>query len=226
MWYTVRAMDLIGALQQAVVQSLVDLFEAAILWAPKFVGALVLFVFGLLLAKVARDLTRIFLDKLELDRKLNRFDVRDVLRKVGVDLSVSEVVALGVYWIVLLAFVQSAVGLLGIVFITKFIALILTYIPEIVAALLVFLAGLVIAYYVSRGVKKFTKAPHAPRLAEGIIILLTIVVAVDQLGIDVSLISKLIVAVFTGLIAALAIAFGFGGREKAKELIERYSKKQ
>ena len=70
------------------------------------------------------------LDKIQFDRRLNKFDVKSVLKKFGIDLTVSEVIALGVYWIVLLAFIQSAVGLLGIVFITKFIAIILTYIPE------------------------------------------------------------------------------------------------
>jgi len=83
----------------------------------------------------------------------------------------------------------------------------------------------VVAYYASQGVKKLTKTNYAPRITEGVIIFLTIVVAVDQLGIDVTLINKLIVAIVTGIIAALAIAFGFGGREKAKEIIDRYSKK-
>jgi len=218
-------MNLIDALQQAVVQSLVDLFEGVILWVPKLVGALVLFVFGLLLAKVARDLSGIFLDKIQFDRRLNRFDVKDVLKKVGVDLTVAEVISLGIYWIVLLAFIQSAVGLLGVVFITKFINILLTYIPELVAAMLVFLSGMVIAYYTARLVKKFTKKQYPVRAAEGIIILLTIVIAVDQLGIDVSLINKIIIVVITGIVAALAIAFGFGGREKAKQIIDQYSNK-
>lgn len=218
-------MNLIEALQQAVVQSLVDIFEGTLLWVPKLVGALVVFVFGLLLAKVARDLVGIFLDKIQFDRKLNRFEVTGVLRKAGVTLTVSEVLALGVYWIVLLAFVQSAVGLLGIVFITKFIALILTYIPEVVAALLVFLAGTVVAFYASRGIKKVTEVKYAPKLTESLIIFLTVIIAIDQLGIDVSLLNKLIATIVAGIVAALAIAFGFGGREKAKEIINKYSKK-
>jgi len=131
-----------------------------------------------------------------------------------------------VYWIVLLAFIQSAVGLLGIVFITKFIAIILTYIPEMVAALLVFLAGMVIAYYASRAVTKLTKKQYVAKVTEGLIIFFTIVIAVDQLGIDVTLINKIVINIITVIGIGFAIAFGFGGREKAKEIIDKYSDKK
>ena len=220
-------MDVIDSLQEIVSQTVVNLFEQFLLWIPNVIGAIVAFVVGLLLAHIGRDLVVLLLDKIELDRWLSRFHVNDVLKGVGIRLTFSQSVGFVVYWIVLLAFIQSAVGLLGVMFITKFINKILNFVPEMVAFVIVLVVGLTLAEFTARAVKKrFSDkiSKWVPGFVKGFIIFLAAVVAVDQLGIDVDFIAKIVANIITAVVAALAIAFGFGGKDKAKEIIERHVK--
>jgi hypothetical protein len=217
-------MNLIEALQQAVLETLVGLFESILLWIPNFLGAFVIILLGLLFAKVGRDIVELFFEKIQLDRWLTRFHINDVIKEAGIEFTVSGTAAFIIYWAILLAFIQSAVGLLGVVFVTRFIDGVFAAIPDVVAAAAVLLIGITLAQYTSRGMRRVTTWEWAPRAAKGFVILLAALIAIGQLGVNVDFIARLITNVITAATVALAIAFGFGGKDKAKELIDKYLK--
>lgn len=214
--------DLIASFQITIVNALTNIFEGVVLWVPNLLGAILMLLFGLLFAKVVRDIITLFLDTIQLDRWLSKYHVSDVVKEAGITLTISGIIEFIVYWVVLLAFIESAVGLLGIVLITNFINTLLGAVPEVTAAAVIFLIGVTIAQYAARTTQRIF---HNQTFATGIkafIIFLSALVAIDQLGIDISIIADIVTNVITAVVVALAIAFGFGGREKAKECIDRY----
>ena len=214
--------ELITSLQMTVVSALTNIFEGVVLWIPNLLGAILMFLFGLLFAKVVRDIVALFLDTIQLDRWLSKYHVSDVVKEAGITLTISGIIEFIVYWVVLLAFIESAVGLLGIVLITNFITTLLGAVPEVAAAAVILLLGITIAQYAAGATRRFFRSKSFAVGVKSVIIFLTALVAVDQLGIDISIIANIVTNVITAIVFALAIAFGFGGREKAKEFIERY----
>lgn len=214
--------DLVTAFQATIVSALTNIFEGVVLWIPNLLGAILMLLFGLLFAKVVRDIIRLFLDTIQLDRWLSKYHVSDVVKEAGITLTISAIVEFIVYWVVLLAFIESAVDLLGIVLITNFINTVLGFVPEVAAAVIILLIGVTIAQYGARNIERVIQSAHLARFIKGFIIFITVLVAVDQLGVDISIVSDIVRNVITALVLALAIAFGFGGREKAKEFVDRY----
>lgn len=127
------------------------------------------------------------------------------------------------FWVVVAAAVAIAIGLLSPGALDPVPTLVLSYLPRVLSAGLILIAGRALAAVVGRLVVRATEraAISAAPLEVGVrwaILGLAIVLALAQLGID-TVILQILVA---GLTAAVALAFGLltglGGREVAADV--------
>ena len=210
-------------------KTLQESFEASVslfmTFLPKTLGALLLLGLGIVLGKIiGAGLTRI-LEMIGLDRLLSGTGLLSLLQKTGSKRSISQIVGLLSFWLVFLLFLISAAEALNLALLSETLTALVHYLPKIGMATLILVLGLLATNFVrdiisvacdSSGIQQGTIIAQTVYIAAT---LLVIVTAINELGIDTSLLNQIIVLVIAGLIAGSALSFGFGSRSAVKNLI-------
>jgi hypothetical protein len=177
---------------------------------PNLIGALLILLLGWLLSRSVEILAARLLQTVGLDRAASRLGVADLLERADLGLTLSQLVAKLVFWLLLLTFVLSSVETLGLTAVTTTIDRLIAFIPSVIAATLIGIAGLLGARFVGSLVSSgaaaagFTSAPRLGFLAQLLISGLALVIAVEQLGVD----TEVLVVPFTVALGAAGFAVG------------------
>ena len=211
--------DLASQLQATLLTTLNDLIARL----PSVFGALLILLFGWLLARFVRSLATRLLNLL--NRTMDRLLSGRTRTVVQFSTGISGLVAEIIYWILLFVFTTLALQTAGLTAVANWLHRIVDFLPAIVTGSLILLTGYVLASLV-RGITlvaaqsaKLAEADLLSRLAQAVTLITAGVVGLDQVGVDVTFIT-IILAVSTGtLLGAFAIAFGFGARNLVSNLI-------
>jgi hypothetical protein len=203
-----------------------DAILAAFLLAiPSIVGALLLLVLGWIVAGIVGGLVTRLLRKVGLDQLATKAGITAFLQRARMKLDAAGLVGGIITWYVRLIFVVMAANAVGITAVSSVLSQIIGFIPNLLVALLIlgafaWLAGvtrnLVTGATESAGVQN---SGALATLAYATVLGFGIVAAASQIGVAATLINIL----FTGLVAAIALAFGLafglGGREEAARVL-------
>ena len=197
-------------------------FTVFFAWLPALLGALAILVIGYFVAKAVSGLIWRGLHRAGFDRTLHAGQGGNFVQKLTS--SPSKLVGTIAFWAVLLGAISLAVSVLGIEALTNFVAAIYSYLPTVLAALVIFL----VASAISAGVATLaTRAMGGTALGKIVataapILVMTIAtfMILDQLMIAESIVT----ITYAGLIGAIALgsalAFGLGGRDVAREMLQ------
>lgn len=137
-----------------------------------------------------------------------------------------------VYWTVLLFFVAAAVEALGLRAVSNFVGLVTAYLPRVLAGILILLVGLWAGEFVRLLIARATaKAQLAwgdllARFAQVMVVLIMAIIAVDELGIESTILTVTVATFFAATFGAAAIAFGLGARSSVGNILaSRYVRK-
>ena len=204
--------------RQVVVTSLTELGANIARFLPNLVGAIVLLLLGWAVSKLVEVVVRRVLTKLGLDRVASRTRVADTLRRAGVEAALSTIFARVLFWTLMLTFLLSSVETLGLTAVTSTIERLIGFLPNVLAAGLIVLFGLVLGRLARNMVSSGAAAANVPRAqrigaaAGGMVVVVVFVLALEQLGIE----TALLVTVLTVLVAAasltIGISFALGAR--------------
>jgi hypothetical protein len=193
---------------------------------PILIMVLVTLIIGGFLAYVARWLTLRLLQLARFDHLVQRTGFSSMIERTGVFRSPSDLGARfvqGLVWLFTILFALNAAGTPASVgLVTRFV----DYIPNIIAAGLVLLLGVVVSRVISRSALLAAvnaQWPGARLIAGGVRVLvmtLAVVIALEQLHIGSLPLLVAFAIVFAGIVFALAIAFGLGARDMARQWIE------
>lgn len=208
-----------------IVGSLQNLWVTVVNFLPALIGALVVFIVGLIVAAVLAKIVERVIYYLKLDSLLRKAGVETYLERANLKLNTGYFLGQLVYWFMVIAFLLAASDILRFTSLSAFLRDVLLYIPNVIVAILILLAALIVANFL----KHLTRASVATAklrygkalgtIAWWTVIIFGLLTALFQLGIATSIINTLI----TGLIAMLAIAgglaFGLGGKDYAAQLL-------
>jgi small-conductance mechanosensitive channel len=189
---------------------------------PRLGGALVLLVVGWLVARLVSAGVRRALEKLDVDALAERFGVHDALERLGMQRSLSRVLAGALRVAIRLVVVFAALSLLGLQFLSQSLNQAVLFLPNLLIAAVLLLAGLVLGGLARERVDRTAYQMDLPvplgRIAQVAVVSVFALTAAAQLAIPTSVVVLLaaIVVGATGLM--LALAFGLGGREMARAL--------
>jgi hypothetical protein len=201
------------------------------LFLPKLLAALVLLLLGFLLARLLRAGVRRGLEAMGFGRMAEKSGLEAMVRQGGVDLSLAGIIAGTVYWLVLLVVAVSAANSLGLESVAGLANKVILYLPNVVVAILVLVFGTLFARVVNRLVFAWlngAKFPGALGVSTGMeyaVQIFALFLALEQLDIGTTLLTVAFAIVFGGLVFALALAFGLGGRDWAADRIRDWSGK-
>lgn len=182
---------------------------------PNIVGAVVLLLAGWLVARLLRRWAARLMDA-SLARLLSKASTRRALERTGVRNTVPAVIGAAVFWVVIIFATAAAVEILGLPAVTNLLARLAYYIPQIVAAILIVLAGYLAGNLAYGTVSTAAASLHVAyanalgRAAQITIVLVTVVIAVDQLGIDSTFLIVTLTIILATTLGGAALAFGLG----------------
>ena len=195
-------------------------------YIPNLLGAIIIFSLGWIVAGMVKRLVLKILEVVQLEPFAEKVGVAVALKRAGTMITPSELIGEIVRWAVILIFLNPTVEILGLSQVTVVINNILAYIPSVIVAALIMMFGVIFADLTAQFVKG-TAAALGTGVANTLevvtrysILVFVFLAALSQLGIA----EQLIVTLFTGFVAMLAIAgglaFGLGGKDLAAELLE------
>jgi hypothetical protein len=186
--------------------------------------ATVVLVLGWLLALLARALVGRFVREIErlLSGRGPADDDSDELRsRHGID----QLLGRGAFYIVVLLTLMIATELLGLPVITTWLGVIAAYLPRILMGVVIVFTG-IIAGSLGRGAlaRALPATDHVDpeRLGgvmQALVVGVSVLVAIQQLGIDVGFLTTVVTIALIGFFAATALAFGFGGRTTVANIL-------
>ncbi len=201
-------------------------------YLPVLLGALVIFVIGWLVAKTLKRIVEWLLTTLHFETLAEKSGVSGAMRKGDLKMTVSQIVSGLVYWLIMIMVLVMVVNALGMPKASDILERLFAYIPRVIAAVFVLVVAMFLATFVS-GIVRTTaanaKLPH-PELLAGIcrwaIIVFAVTISLAQLGIAPIFITTTFNILLGGIVLALALAFGLGGKEAAARYLEELKQKR
>jgi len=210
---------------EALVQSWRNFASAFVLFVPRLVAATIIFGGGFVIALLVRRVVHRVLAWAHFDRLAVRMGASDMLRVA--EMPTAEVlVAKIVFWMVWIGFIVSAVDTLQFAPFQGLVGEFFRFVPRFIVALLVLALGFLVSNFLWRATLLSSVNAGLPgaRLLSGALRVLVIaigaVMALEQLGLATTVALTAFAITFGALMLGLAIAFGLGGRDAAKEMIE------
>lgn len=194
---------------------------------PNVLAMSIILLVGLVAAWSIGHVVERLLRVIGLDHLTNRLGVNAALARGGVKADPSHIVGRAAYWLVVVFTAMAALGALNLQPINQFAQSFLAYIPHLFTAALILVAGYLLSNFVSQAVLIAAVNAGLPpaRLVATCsrwgVQLVAVAMALEELGIARNIVAEGFGIVAGGVVLAMAIAFGLGAKDLAKEFLER-----
>ncbi len=199
---------------------------------PKLALAIAVLIAGWLLAKFAKFATEKALRAVNFNVLTERSGLDGFLHQGGVESDTTRILGLLIYWLVILAALIIGFNSMGLTYITGLLGQIVLFVPKVIVALLILAFGAYFARFVGNAVVTYCKniaiqdAEVLGKLAQYAIMTFVVLIALDQVNVGGDIVRESFLIILAGVVFALALAFGLGGKDAAAELIERWWPRQ
>ena len=213
--------------KRAIKEPFENLYERVLQFLPNFLTSLVLLTAGILLGCLFRIIFDKVLKAARIDRLSEKSGINELLQKGGINEPLSALLSRIFGWLIIFIFIFIALRALEVPAVLQLLERFLLYLPNVVVAALILLFGYLLSNFLGRatliasvnaGIKISGLIGKLVKLA---ILVLAITMSLEQLGIGRGTITIAFAVILGGVVLALALAFGFGGRDLAKEYLEK-----
>src|SRR5918993_4367258 len=203
------------------IESLRAGLEAFFAFIPQLIGAIVILVVGYIGAKILQAVVARVLKAVGFDGWMERGGIKQFFDRAQTRETPATVLGKLVFWFVFIITITMAADALGIQQVSQVLAQFIAYIPSIIAAILILILAALLANFLSVIVRGATDNDILANIARYAIIVYAVFAALTELGIAVQLTAPTFLIVLGAVALAAAIAFGWGGRDVAKDLVEK-----
>lgn len=213
--------------QRVIIEPFERFYEKVLQFLPNIMTSIFLIIAGIVLGAILKSVFLRFLSAINLDKLSERFGMIEVLRKSGIKEPISVLLSKIIGWITILTFIIISLRALDVPSVEQLLERFFLYLPNVFVAALILLFGYLLSNFFGRaaliavvnaGIKV---SGLIGKLVKLTIFLLAVTMALEQLGIGRGTIVIAFSIIFGGIVLALAIAFGLGGRDIAKEYLEK-----
>ena len=218
-------------MQDAIIAAATNILTRLFAFIPLLLGALIIFLFGLVLGKWTKAVIIKILAAIKLDQALRKSGLDSYLNKAEIRGKIEVFFGELVRWLIILVFSMAAVNVLGLTAVSAVLNSLLSYIPRIISAILVLTIGVLLAGLVESLIKGAVSQVHVrvgrmlAKVASYLVVVVSAMAAINELGIAQSLINTLFIGVVATLSLGIGLAIGLGAKELvAKMLMDWYAK--
>ena len=190
-------------------------------YIPQLIAAIVILIVGYLVAKLLQVVVRRVLQSIGFDQWMEQGGIKQFFDRAQTEHTPATIIGLLVFWFIFIIAITMATDALGIPQVSAVLREVVAYIPNVIAAILIVILAALLANFVAGIIRGATGVEMLATAARVAIIVYAVFVALTQLGIAVELTAPTFLIVLAGVVVAAAIAFGWGGREIARDILER-----
>ena len=197
------------------------------LWefVPSLFGAAVVLTFGYLLARLGQRTVERMLRRVHLNEALEKGGVRAPLDPSGAPINPTRVLANVVFWSLFFLAMLISAEALGIDYLGQAFSELVSYVPSVIAAMVIVILGLVlgdlVAALIAASAGTLNGGPTLARVGKGGVVLLAIFMSLQELGVATGIVTTAFAIIFGAIALALALSFGLGNRDLAGEVTRR-----
>ncbi len=205
-----------------------SIFEKIGGYLPNLLGAIVVLAIGWLGAKMLRSLTVKVLRACGIVELSKKIKFHDMLIKVGMTNTLDQIIGSLVYYMVLFIFLLSASEILGFKLVLDTLNKFIAYLPHVFGAFLILIIALYLAKIIKDGLASASTSlniAYAGALSSVLEILIVgfgIVMALTELGLDMTIFTANITIIISGIVLAMALSLGLGSRSIMSNVLARY----
>ncbi|MCK5589242.1 MAG: hypothetical protein KAI16_02950 [Candidatus Pacebacteria bacterium] len=221
-----KLVTFVGSLQEVYRSFLGDIA----LYAWKAFLAVIFLIIGWYVVRVVQETVEQIMGKLNLDKILKKFQIDEMVRKTGHELNSAVFVGVVVKWVLLAGFFIGALQILGLYEVIDLAVILLGVVGNIMVALGIFALAVLTSRFVASitgGVSNMLNIKSSKLLtktASGLIYFTALITVLGLFSVA-DPVSELIMGVLQGVVfgfaLAFGLAFGLGGKEKAKEIMDK-----
>jgi hypothetical protein len=192
---------------------------------PALIAAMLILVTGYFLARQIQRWVDETLKRLDFNRMAAAGGLDEAAERAGA-IDPSRATAKLVFWLVMLVVILLASTALGLESINEMFGAMLTFIPTLIAAIVVIILGMVVGEFV-RGLILASAGtvpgvPTLAKIAKGAVVIIGIFMALQVLGVAEEIVTAAFTLILGAVALAVGLAFGLGNRELAGEITRRW----
>ncbi len=201
------------------------IYEQFINIVPNILAALVILLIGWLIAKALSGLTRRLLKRVKFNDMAERAGITSFLGNAGFRREPSRIVGTLIFWLLMFTFILSAANTLNLTMIAETIQSLVSFIPNIIAVVFIIVFGSLFARFlgrVTRGAAAemgIDTADFLGKLVNNLILIMLVMIALNQLEIQSSVLEITFAAVLGAFALAVALTLGIGTKSIAQNII-------
>ena len=211
--------------RNVVTNALSTLWEKLASFAPNLVGAIIILIIGYFIARILARISRTLLSKVGFDKACDKIGIHTALSSTGIDTKGSIFISGIIFWLVMLMFLISISETLGLDKVAITVESFVLYLPNVIAASVVFVIGAAIAGFtrdiVNTGASRVGMEYAKPlsSFVYGVLIVVISMLAIEQLQLNTELLSNAIQIILVAAGLALALTLGLGTRQISEQLV-------
>lgn len=216
--------------QTAIKETFTGFTQQVIDFSPQLLGAVGVLLLGWLIAHTLSLSTRKLIQGL--DALFARFARMDGIHREQIQSSYASIISKIVFWVVMLFFLAVSANILGWDIFSGWLDSIVSFLPGLISGLIIILGGFLLSNLAKAGI---ISAAHKAgigqsavmaRAVQVVIILSSIIIGVEQIGLNIGFLSNIIVATVAILLAGAALAFSLGAKNMVANIIgAQYTRK-
>jgi small-conductance mechanosensitive channel len=216
-----------NTIQKIVVEPLKEFYKNIIDFLPNLLTAILVFILGIIIARILKKVFLKIFTAINLDKLSERFGLVELLRKGGISETTPLLFSRIIGWLIIFTFLIISLRALNVPTIEKLLESFYLYLPHVFIAIFILLIGYLLSNFLGRAA--LIASVNAGLKISGFIgkfvkftvFFLSVTMALEQLGIGRETVLIAFAIIYGGVVLALAIAFGTGGRDAAREYIEK-----
>lgn len=211
--------------------TVVDPFERVkvniIDFLPRLFFVILILIVGWMIASVLQKVITRFLKLARLDTVSEKIGIANILTKGDINYTLSEIVGVLVYWLMMLVVALAAVNVLELSQAASLLQHVILYIPRVIASVFILVLGVFFASVIGNTVRTaaantgLSQARSLGQFTQVLIVVFTIIEALKQLHIDTSIIEMLVMAIFAALALGVGLAIGLGCKDIAQRHVQQ-----
>jgi len=217
-------------IERALLTASQDILLSIISFIPTLLSAVLVFILGTIIARWVKLGVVKLLNLARLADIISTPAVKKFLQNASITQKIDDVLGEVARYIVLLIFFVTSVNLLGLNTVTQVLNRVLGYLPQVFAAILILISGILLAGFLEKVVKgslgsvDIRSSRLMGKFTSYLIMVFTILAAISQLGIAQPFVGTLFIGFVAMLSLALGLGFGLGSKDLIKKILENWYK--
>lgn len=211
------------------------LLERTISFIPKLIVIIILITAGWITAKILEKIVNRLLKLSQLDKISEKTGIAQFLRRGEIKYTLSEVIGILVYWLIILSVIMAAANMLNLEVAAVLLNQFILFVPKVITSIFVLVLGIFFAKLLDTIIRStainagMEEGRLLGKVTQVIVIVFSVITALYQLDIAKGILASIFTVILAALGLALALAFGLGCKDMAakglSEWLERLKKK-